>query len=705
MDFGLVHRGHMPTAKSSLVLVLKAMVLVATTLALFSQDLALVFTDAWQSETTSYLLVVPILLVYLIHRKRKIVKAVLMTESPKILQRLPLNEVVGALLALTSFLIYWYGSYTFTPLEYHVLALPIFVAACVLMLFNTQTLRQLLFPVFFLFLLVPPPAEILYNLGALLSSLSSELAYYLLAFSRIPVALSAESGTPTLYVTQSDGNVIKLAVDVACSGIYSLIGFLVFALFTAYVIRDRLWKKALVICLGIPLIYFLNVFRIAIIGVIAYFYGEALALNLFHLLGGWMLIFIGTFILLFISERLFKIHVLPKPTAACRDCGTPAETSRNVCFSCGKMLNIRVPDLSKRDLAKIASLILSVFLVLSVQTPVFALTQGPPEVILQTAQGGNETMHILPEFSDYSLRFMYRDTDFERLAKQDRSLIYAYTPYDGSKETIWVALEIASTRTSLHRWETCLISYPLGRGRQPRVVQLDLKDTRLLENPPIIGRFFAFNYTATNETQAVIYWYETSVFKINETSQQKQVKISLIAYPDGAQNLQDIESQLLSLATRLVGYWQPIKAWSQIALLLSQNGDKLIVINIIALGSVYAYYLDEKRKEKRQNTITYGKLSTANKQVIDAVHLAETRTQPILRAISTAYENTIGKTIEDGRLLQELYDVEKTGVLRSRTTSRDDEPVQTWETDMQFQEVWLERLRSRLRLTNPHAKK
>lgn len=39
-------------------------------------------------------------------------------------------------------LLYWHGSYTFTPLEYHILTLPIFAAGLTLILFNPQTLRQ-----------------------------------------------------------------------------------------------------------------------------------------------------------------------------------------------------------------------------------------------------------------------------------------------------------------------------------------------------------------------------------------------------------------------------------------------------------------------------------------------------------------------------------------------------------------------------------
>ncbi len=81
------------------------------------------------------------------------------------------NQVVGlgnilALLQISlcavAILVYWYGSYTFIPLEYHMFTLPFLTAGLTLLLFNFQTLKQLLFPIAFLTFLAPPPVEILY---------------------------------------------------------------------------------------------------------------------------------------------------------------------------------------------------------------------------------------------------------------------------------------------------------------------------------------------------------------------------------------------------------------------------------------------------------------------------------------------------------------------------------------------------------------
>lgn len=173
------------------------------------------------------------------------------------------------------------------------LALPIFVAGLTLILFSPQTMRQLTFPICFLIFLTPPPSEILYALGATFSTISSEASNAIVNAMGIPSIITSEYDNPTITITRPDGSTIPFTVDIACSGIYSLIGFLIFAVFIAYIIRDKPWKKLALIIVGLPLVYLLNIIRITITLILGYHYGEALALQAFHLLGGWILVFLG----------------------------------------------------------------------------------------------------------------------------------------------------------------------------------------------------------------------------------------------------------------------------------------------------------------------------------------------------------------------------------------------------------------------------
>ena len=322
--------------KNSLFLTAKILVLAGSTIALFSQDLAILFNDALQNETTSYMLLIPIIFAYLIYRKRKMLKAAVSVDNsnePKETRHVP--PLCGALLTLTAILLYWYGSYTFTPLENHMLTLPLFVGGLTLILFNAQTLRQLVFPIAFLAFLIPPPSEILYALGSALSMLSSEIPNAIINAFGIPSTINAEYiNAPTIILTRPDGSSLEFTVDIACSGIYSLIGFMVFAIFTAYIIRDKKWKRLAIILFGIPLIYALNIIRITIILLLGYYYGETLALEIFHLTGSIILIFIGTILLLIIAEKLFKAKLFRSAKLECSKCNPKVKNNNEFCLEC-----------------------------------------------------------------------------------------------------------------------------------------------------------------------------------------------------------------------------------------------------------------------------------------------------------------------------------------------------------------------------------
>ena len=75
----------------SISLIVKTILLVLVVMAVFFQDLIIIFNDALRTETTSYILAVPFILVYVIYRKRRI----LMGKNEGHLKRLPLANELG----------------------------------------------------------------------------------------------------------------------------------------------------------------------------------------------------------------------------------------------------------------------------------------------------------------------------------------------------------------------------------------------------------------------------------------------------------------------------------------------------------------------------------------------------------------------------------------------------------------------------------
>jgi exosortase len=664
------------------ILLLKIVTIVAAVLAVFHPDLTIILNDALVSESMSHILIIPFLFIYLLYRKRKMLRAVIPIEKqghPRQLR--PLPTIAGIVLSTAAILLYWHGSYTFTPLEYHMLALPIFSTGLTLVLFNPQTLRQLAFPLAFLVFLIPPPSEILYGLGSTLSIVSSEVSYALINSLGIPSTLTSEYGNPVIEITRPTGTTISFAVDIACSGIYSLIGFLIFAVFIAYIMRDKPWKKLTLFLIGFALIYILNIARIATILLIGYHYGEEIALQLFHMLGGLTFIFVGTLVLLLFAEKILRTQIFAKPSQKCSTCNPSTETNHNFCLTCSRILKPAHIRFQRTDIIKIAAIIVSVILLVSIQTPVFALTEGPAQIIVQTASGEQGNTELLPQIQGYTLVFVYRDRDFEEIASQDASLVYAYEPLDNTKELVWVAVEIGSATSMLHSWEVCLISWPIAHGRPASATQLGVKDIQIQQNPPIIARYFAFQWVKTNQTEVVLYWFETARFMTNGTAQQKRLKMSLITYPDTPQNITEVED-LLPFATAITKHWQPIKTWTQISMLLSQNGAYLAAITTALLVPVTVLYTLEKRKARKANAKAYKKLAKPNRQIIDAIAETEKNTPPTLDAIATTHKNRTGETIEEKKLLHKLRELEKTEIIKDDVANIRDEPTMIWKTQM-----------------------
>lgn len=675
-----------------LAVALKFSVIVGAVVAFYLQDLSLVFSNAVSDESTYHILAVPFIFGYLLYRKRSMVKASLVEPSSgsRFLEK-NFTALVGVVLCTIAVLTYWFGSYAFTPLEYHMMTLPVFVVGLVLLLFGRQMLRQLAFPLAFLVFLTPPPNEFLYSVGSTLADLSAHASNGLANLFGLSSTISAQYGSPIITLTKPDLTVMSFSVDVACSGVYSLIGFGIFAVFIAYITKGQLWKKAIILALGIPLIISLNIVRITAMLGIANSFGAQIALDAFHAVGATVLMFIGTLILLGISEKVIK---KPPSLPPCSTCAANSDASE-FCPCCGILRKYPKVRLTRYDVAKVAAVAFAITVLLSIQAPVFALTEGPAEILVQTPSGLQPNVEILPlpQIQGYNLSYVYRDSSFEKLSGQDASLVYAYGSTSPSRPTVWVSLELASSTGPLHRWETCLINYPLSRGAQPRVTQLDLTDVQTQANPPIVGRYFAFQYRSTNQTQVVLYWYETATFQLNGTSQQKHVKMSLVTYPRSPQDVEQAEALLLPIAQDINNYWQPIKTWTTVALAISQSGLALSGTATTMLIALLVYMLFLGRQERASLMRLYGKLPEQTQLLAKAVGNAQIEGNPTeenilgelekLKAMPGLKEDTGSLLLNDPHELRtKLLEMEHMGLVKRVLSSHDDQPVVQWRSQL-----------------------
>ena len=141
-------------------------------------------------------------------------------------------------------------------------------------------IRRIAFPLFYLLAAIPPPTFLQYELSSRLQLWSSALGIGFLQSIGV--------------MAFRDGNVIdlgkiQLQVVEACSGLRYLFPLTTLTILGAYLYRDSLWKRILLVLSSIPISILLNGFRIGVIGVLVEYYGSGAAEGFTHFFEGWVI--------------------------------------------------------------------------------------------------------------------------------------------------------------------------------------------------------------------------------------------------------------------------------------------------------------------------------------------------------------------------------------------------------------------------------
>ncbi len=161
------------------------------------------------------------------------------------------------------------------------LSLPIFVAGAVAIIFGVRVLWRQKFAVLFLFLAWPWPYQ-----RVLLSLLNAFTDATLWAIRKIVVALHLATPTSsidgTVFLIKHHGTGFVLSVVSACSGVNSVVGFLLIGSAFAAVVRGPIVRKMLWLLGGMLLLWIINLGRITFIFWAGKEWGEDVAINILH---------------------------------------------------------------------------------------------------------------------------------------------------------------------------------------------------------------------------------------------------------------------------------------------------------------------------------------------------------------------------------------------------------------------------------------
>ena len=183
----------------------------------------------------------------------------------------------------------------------------------VLLLLGKAVFRILLFPLAFLFQMVPLPQSLVNVVAFPLQLTAADWAVQLLYLLRIPAL--------------REGNIIhlpetQLFVAEACSGLRSLMALITLAIVFAYFFRRDWRQRVLIVASAIPIAILVNALRVAATGILTYNFGQKAAEGLIHELQG-MITFGGAFLLLLAEASLLGL-IWPDRPRRPRTTGSPA---------------------------------------------------------------------------------------------------------------------------------------------------------------------------------------------------------------------------------------------------------------------------------------------------------------------------------------------------------------------------------------------
>jgi exosortase len=234
-------------------------------------------------ESSSHILLIPLVSVYLLYTERSRIFLVVRT-SP-----FAGGAVMVASVAVYSFAALWLSSRM--PDEY----LPVATLAIVsvwlggfLLCYGREAWRRASFSLLFLLLIVPLPPPVLERSISLLQQGSTEIAYLLFKAVGVPVLRQG-------FILAVPGVTIEVAKE--CSGIRSSVALFITCLLAAHLFLRTKWKMLVFVLLAFPLAIVKNGIRITTLTLLSVYVNPGFLTGRLHRQGGFVFFFLALAIL------------------------------------------------------------------------------------------------------------------------------------------------------------------------------------------------------------------------------------------------------------------------------------------------------------------------------------------------------------------------------------------------------------------------
>jgi exosortase len=224
--------------------------------------------EAWNPETNyEHAKLIPLVVLGLLWYDRKKFAGAATEGSPW-----------GWLFLAIGLFLFWIGART-VQARFALAALPFTLFGSVLYLFGRRLARVALFPIAFLFFMVP--LNFITQATVRLQFLETAIA------SAICNLLGVHVETVGTMVNSAD-NAFRFQIDEGCSGIHSLMAIAMLAAVYGHFTFDRLWKKIVIFASALLFAIIGNAGRLVSIFVAAKFFGQDLAGGPYHAVSGYL---------------------------------------------------------------------------------------------------------------------------------------------------------------------------------------------------------------------------------------------------------------------------------------------------------------------------------------------------------------------------------------------------------------------------------
>ena len=274
----------MGSIKITLLLILWAMIFSPVFFGLY---------DAWIGQANSdnsYGILVPCISLYFVWLKKENLKHATIKSSTA-----GLNLLIASLLL---YLVSYAGGIVFLQRVTIVLSLN----GLILFVLGKETYKLLLFPLLFLFFMVPIPESVVGMVSFPLQTYATIISTKIIQWCGIPVYREGHM----LYFSQT-----QLEVAEACSGIRSISAMVMLSVIFMNQSDNNRRLKMIIILSSVVIAFIANILRVSGTGILAHFYGAGVAKGFLHEFSG-MSVFAFGLVMMFIEYKLLNRIWPPK---------------------------------------------------------------------------------------------------------------------------------------------------------------------------------------------------------------------------------------------------------------------------------------------------------------------------------------------------------------------------------------------------------